>query len=158
MRQRCRDPNAISYPYYGARGIRVCPRWDDYENFYADMGEPPEGHQLDRLDSRGDYEPGNCRWATKTEQANNQSNNHPLTFRGETLNINQWARRLGVKRELIKTRLKIGWSVEDALTKPVVIAEERGARTARIVWARPENRARHSEFMKKLWAERRARA
>lgn len=72
MNQRCNDPGAVQYPYYGGRGITVCDRWQSFENFLADMGERPEGLTLDRIDGDGNYEPGNCRWATKSEQAKNR--------------------------------------------------------------------------------------
>jgi hypothetical protein len=156
MRRRCRNPGDISYPWYGGRGIKICERWESFENFFADMGEPPPRHQIDRIDSNGHYEPGNCRWVTKIEQANNQSNNHPVTFGGETLNINQWARRLGIKRELIKSRLRRGWSVEDTLTKPVTSCSENGRNVARKRWTNPDHRAAHSAAMRAVWAARKA--
>lgn len=73
MRRRCNNPNSSEYPYYGARGIKVCARWDQYENFRDDMGEHPgEGYSIDRIDNDGGYEPGNCRWATRSQQTSNQ--------------------------------------------------------------------------------------
>ncbi|HEV8573869.1 MAG TPA: hypothetical protein VGR43_04090 [Dehalococcoidia bacterium] len=73
MLNRCRNPKVISYKYYGARGIKVCERWNDFANFYSDMGQrPSETHSVDRIDPNGDYEPGNCRWATPQEQRVNQ--------------------------------------------------------------------------------------
>lgn len=72
MKKRCNNPKNHNYPYYGGRGIRVCERWNDFENFLADMGVRPEGTTLDRKNSNGNYEPDNCRWATKVEQRNNR--------------------------------------------------------------------------------------
>lgn len=72
MRARCRDAKNEKYEYYGGRGISVCPEWDDYAVFAADMGEPPEGYTLDRIDPNGDYTPSNCRWASRLVQSRNQ--------------------------------------------------------------------------------------
>lgn len=97
MLGRCLDPNNVAYRYYGARGITVCTEWvDNYDQFYADMGERPTGLTLDRKDSNLGYSPANCRWATRKEQLNNQRRTIEITHEGTTLTLSQWAERLGV--------------------------------------------------------------
>jgi hypothetical protein len=71
MKQRCNNPNNNGYENYGGRGITITPNWLSFEGFFADMGIKPDGHTLDRIDNDGDYEPGNCRWATRTQQNRN---------------------------------------------------------------------------------------
>jgi hypothetical protein len=119
MRMRCQNPSHPSYSNYGGRGITVCKRWQEFENFFADMGEPPAGMSLDRKDNDGNYEPDNCRWATNRQQAINKRSNQLLTLDGRTMTMMQWASVTGIKANTIWYRLDRGWTVEDALTRPV---------------------------------------
>ena len=116
MRQRCGNPNYTNYSFYGGRGIAVCERWSDFENFFADMGEAPPGLSIDRIDNSKGYEPGNCRWASRQQQQNNMRSNVRLSFDGRTLTISEWGRETGLGKSIIIKRLGKGWSIEDALT------------------------------------------
>ena len=123
MRDRILNTNNRKYPLYGGRGIKVCDRWlHSFENFYTDVGDSPTPkHTLDRIDSNGDYEPKNVRWATYTEQNNNRSLNNLVSFNGKTKTIAQWSKQYGLLWETLKARLSNGWSVEKALTTRVRI-------------------------------------
>lgn len=120
MRSRCRNPKDPSYASYGGRGISVCARWADFALFLEDMGERPSpDHSLDRLDVNGDYEPANCRWATRRQQSRNTRRAVRFTAHGETLHIEDWASRLGCKQATIRARIRNGWPVERAVSEPV---------------------------------------
>jgi hypothetical protein len=114
MHARCKGQS--SQKAYLNRGITVCSEWKTFANFLRDMGVRPEGTTLDRIDVNGNYEPGNCRWATATQQAQNKTDNLTITLNGETLCVTEWARRLGMKSMTIRRRLWNGWPPEDALS------------------------------------------
>ena len=116
MGERCNNMNNKSYKNYGGRGIKVCKRWEKFENFYEDMGDRPEALTLDRIDNDGNYEPENCRWATRKTQMNNKRNNLRLNYNGMVKNLSQWAESTGIKRETIKARLSTGLSIKKSLT------------------------------------------
>lgn len=120
MKGRCLNPNDDRFSSYGGRGITVCERWMLFENFLADMGERPEGLSIDRIDNDGNYEPSNCRWATASQQMNNRRTNHFLEHGGQRKTVTEWSRNLGVSHEVIRTRIRRGWDVDAALTRPVL--------------------------------------
>lgn len=105
MKHRCASPNTSRWQHYGGRGIRVCARWMSFENFLEDMDERPPGTTLDRINNDGDYEPGNCRWATNKEQAYNSSRAHFVVIDGEKYNIEEAAAKLGILRRQIYRRV-----------------------------------------------------
>lgn len=120
MINRCENPRVPSYQRYGARGIRVCDRWrKNFADFFVDVGpRPSPQHSIDRIDTNGHYEPGNVRWATTIEQAQNRRTNKTLTLNGETLCIAEWARRTGISGSCLIARNAAGWTDERALTTP----------------------------------------
>jgi len=118
MLDRCRRPNNKNFHQYGGRGISVCQRWDRFENFLADMGEAPKGLTLDRIDNDGNYEPGNCRWATKKEQCNNKRTTVTMTLDGLTMRLEQWATVKGLTLAAIYHRRCRGWTDEQVLLTP----------------------------------------
>lgn len=117
MVRRCTDNKRKAYKNYGGRGITICDRWRTFENFLADMGECPPGLTLDRIDNNGNYEPGNCRWATKKEQNRNQRTNRWIEFHGQKKILADWARDIGIQTATLIERIE-KWSLEDALTRP----------------------------------------
>jgi hypothetical protein len=119
MKSRCENQNSSDYPNYGGRGIGICDRWQKLENFYADMGKCPKGMTLDRIDNDGDYKPGNCKWATRRQQANNKRNNRFIEYNGKRLTLAQWSRRAGISPAVIRSRIYRGWPIERALTEKI---------------------------------------
>lgn len=106
---RCFNPKTMRYPHYGGRGITMCAEWrDSFEQFLSDMGKCPEGMELDRIDTNGDYEPGNCRWISRTGNMRNRQNASYATHDGETLPLKEWSERTGIKYETLINRVKRG--------------------------------------------------
>jgi pentatricopeptide repeat protein len=104
MLRRCFNPNHHHYPYYGERGITVCKRWLIFENFLADMGEPPPGMTIDRIDNDGNYEPGNCKWSTPAEQTHNRRPRKRKARRAKLAEINAYAVALAHVAPVHETR------------------------------------------------------
>ena len=124
MIQRCVNPKNNGYSRYGGRGITVCERWMDLNNFIADIGmRPSKEYSIDRINNDGNYEPGNCRWATAIEQANNRRRNGKepsgclfLSLNGISKTSAHWARELKINPKTIRSRKTLlGWSDEDCL-------------------------------------------
>lgn len=119
MIRRCNDPKAVDFWNYGGRGVLVCLRWESFESFLADMGDRPAGTSIDRINNDGNYEPGNCRWATAREQANNKRNSRTLEINGVRRTIAEWSRSSGIGYSTIKERILRGWSPLRAVTERI---------------------------------------
>lgn len=122
IKARCYNRKNTHYSNYGGRGISVCDHWrNSFQNFFADMGPRPSPlYSVDRINNDGNYEPGNCRWATRTEQANNCRRNIFYTLGGESLTLGQWAKKLNINDGTLRNRVyRYGWSVERALTTTI---------------------------------------
>lgn len=119
MKQRCNNPKTPNYHLYGALGIKVCDRWDKFENFIADMGERPSpDHSIDRYpDKDGDYEPSNCRWATRQQQQWNLRSNKMITFRGETKCAAEWAAIAGKAATALRYQKTTDEEIQTILTR-----------------------------------------
>jgi hypothetical protein len=120
IKQRCFNPKTKGYINYGARGISVCQRWaESFGAFLADMGpKPGPDYSIERIDNDGHYEPSNCKWAKKKEQARNRRTNRMIEFQGKTQCLIEWAEELGINKNTLRIRLNAGWSVERALSTP----------------------------------------
>ena len=127
MISRCYNPKDKYYPNYGGRGIKVCDEWlNDSRKFYIwaiENGYDEDASYmkctLDRIDVNGDYSPENCRFVDIKTQCNNRTSNHLITYNGETHNLVYWANKIGINRATLARRLKLGWTVAEALTTPI---------------------------------------
>lgn len=120
MKARCYNKNNGDYPNYGGRGIKICEEWQDYEAFqsWANENGYGDGLTIDRINVSGDYSPDNCRWITQREQTRNTRLTVYLTAFGETKPLVEWAEEYGHSESLLRSRLKRGWTVEDAIFLP----------------------------------------
>lgn len=118
MMQRCTNPKAKTYRHYGGRGITVCERWLNFENFLHDVGPKPSPvHSLGRVDNSNGYSPDNCRWETPVQQGRNKRNNVLITAFGKTTTLSGWEEITGVRRGTISVRLGLGWNPEEAVSR-----------------------------------------
>lgn len=140
MIQRCRNPNCKHFSYYGGRGITVCERWRNFENFFRDMGPRPTAkHTLERVDNNGNYTPENCVWATRQQQQQNIRSNQWIEWRGQRRVVAEWARIVGIQANVLGLRFKNGWTPERALTTPIKQSGQiqwNGENKSVIEWAR----------------------
>lgn len=120
MVQRCTDPHVKGYDRYGGRGIKVCPRWMQFENFLADMGERPTGMSIDRQNNSQGYNPENCRWATAKQQTRNRSVTPQYTHNGVTMSLADWAEHVNIPYKVLHNRIHTyGWAIAEAFTRPL---------------------------------------
>lgn len=121
IRRRCYSKTFQDFHNYGGRGIVVCARWlESYSNFLTDMGRAPSPlYTIERNDTNKNYEPSNCRWATRSEQNQNKRNNILFTLDGRTQNIKQWCNELGLLYGTTQNRIRSGWPIERALFEKV---------------------------------------
>jgi len=120
MKRRCLNPKDKDFANYGGRGIMVCQRWiTSFACFFEDMGVKPKNMTLDRIDNSRGYSKDNCRWADCKTQGRNKRTNNLQTYNGETLPIIEWAERFNMSDELLRDRLRNGWTMERALFEPL---------------------------------------
>ena len=126
MKDRCINPRCKDYDFYGGRGVKVCEEWIYFENFdaWAMKNGYKEGLSIDRIDNHGDYCPENCRWITIKEQCYNRRSNHYIEYNGKIQTITQWAEEYGMTEQVLSGRLRKGWDMESALTKPLKLPKK----------------------------------
>ncbi len=132
MKQRCLNPDHFQFMNYGGRGIAVCKRWLSFENFFADMGEKPDGLSLERMDNNKGYDKKNCKWAIQSEQLANRRNTRKVKINGKFVLVTEASKATGLSARLIASRLDKGWGDELALspTKWVRVASAKHPKAA----------------------------
>lgn len=126
MLDRCYDPHCDSYERYGGRGIKVCDKWREFENFLSDMGLKNSPRQtIGRIDNDSHYEPNNCRWETVKEQARNRCNSRYVEYEGRSMTIAEACELSGIDRNVVDARLRRGWTPERAVTVPTKVYRSR---------------------------------
>lgn len=128
MLSRCYNVKSSGYKNYGGRGIIICERWHNFENFYADMRKRPDKLQIDRINNDGIYEPTNCRWATQKTQLRNKRSNKKLTYKNQTMCISELVEKTGTNAARLNRRLSLGWKIEDAINLSAYEHYENGKR------------------------------
>jgi hypothetical protein len=127
MFARCTDPESKNFKNYGARGITICDRWNEFKNFMLDMGRKPHPrHTIERDDVNGNYEPANCRWIARKDQGRNKRNSVFVTYQGKRLLLIDLVEDLGLSRSIVYGRLKAGWTLAQAIALPLSVTKPRG--------------------------------
>jgi hypothetical protein len=119
MKQRCGNPKARAYADYGGRGIKVCDEWQKFDVFFYDMGVRPDGMSIDRIDPNKGYAKDNCRWATPKQQARNKRSTKKYEWNGGLYALGDLADLHGIYVRRVQQRINAGWSLANALTKPI---------------------------------------
>lgn len=159
MLTRCYNPKGTEYENYGGRGITVCDRWrKSFSAFIQDMGPRPEGASIERKNNNGNYEPDNCVWANRHEQAHNKRNNYNITLSGVTKTKEEWCRHFGVTRQTINRRVNRGVPDEklfEGLNRPIALLTIGGVTKPIVEWARQNGMDSHTlrNRVKNKWPE-----
>jgi hypothetical protein len=132
MKARCFRKTHSKYKNWGGRGITVCERWLNFENFLSDMGEAPKGLSIERIDNDGNYEPSNCRWATIQEQNKNRTTKRLITANGKTQSVIEWCQELGVKRSFLNSRIIRNWTDDEIINNPKKISKNQKKRNEKV--------------------------
>lgn len=122
MKQRCNNPNCRGYKWYGKKGISICTAWEnDFKAFYewSILNGYKDGLTIDRIDPNKNYSPDNCRFITMSAQQRNRSSCKYISYKGETMSVQEWAEKLNITPSTLRSRFNKGWSIKRALTEPV---------------------------------------